>query len=183
MKRRLRDFQLAMRNASDRGGRYGRYDDDRDDDRYRDDDDDRRGDSYGRRDMDDDDDDYRGDDRIDRNRDGWDDRDRDCDGRWRMMMRMATTIRASRFGWASAPRRTSAVCPTNIVNDIATAAAFITASTARHLPDRCAHQRGDTVYPIGRSNVRSEEQRNCLIVTGSMSSNRLRSRFAAGGDP
>ena len=88
LERRLRDFQLAMRNASDRDGRYGRYDDDRDDDyrdddRYRDDDDDRRGNSYGRRDMDDDDDDYRGDERLDRDRDGWDDRDRDRDGRWR----------------------------------------------------------------------------------------------------
>jgi hypothetical protein len=85
LERRMRDFRLAMRNASDRGGRYGRGDYDRDDDyrdHDRDDDDYRRGNGYGRGDSDYDDDDDREDDRIDRNRDGWDDRDRDRDGRW-----------------------------------------------------------------------------------------------------
>ena len=80
---RLREFRIALREASDRGGRYGRGDYDRDDD-YRDNDrdDDRRGNASGRGDDDYDDDDDRDDDRIDRNRDGLDDRDRDRDGRW-----------------------------------------------------------------------------------------------------
>lgn len=76
LERRLRDFRMAMRDSTGRG--YDRDDDyrayDRDDDDYR------RGDSYGRGDRDDDD--YRDDDRMDRDRDGWDDRDRDRDGRW-----------------------------------------------------------------------------------------------------
>lgn len=82
--RRLRDFRIAMRNAQGRFYRDERAGYDRDDDyrgNDRDNDDYRRGDSYGRGDLDDDDD-YRGDDRMDRDRDGWDDRDRDRDGRW-----------------------------------------------------------------------------------------------------
>jgi hypothetical protein len=95
--RRIRDFRLAFRLAADRGGGNGRGTYDRDDDgrddygrdeAYGRDDDVRAGDEYrrgnadGRGDIDDDDDDYRSDDRIDSDRDGWDDRDRDRDGRW-----------------------------------------------------------------------------------------------------